>query len=72
MNRSQELKIQADEAAKAKAEAVYQLFEARCYQCHGADAERVRGGLALVDAAGVRAGGCGGRATPGPLAPCAR
>ena len=32
----------------------------RCYQCHGADPERIRGGLALVDAAGVRAGGDSG------------
>jgi len=32
----------------------------RCYQCHGADPERIRGGLVLVDAAGVRAGGDSG------------
>ena len=32
----------------------------RCYQCHGADPERIRGGLTLVDAAGVRAGGDSG------------
>ncbi|MYD87983.1 MAG: DUF1549 domain-containing protein, partial [Acidobacteria bacterium] len=32
----------------------------RCYQCHGADAERIFGGLVLVDAAGVRAGGDSG------------
>ena len=32
----------------------------RCYQCHGADPERIRGGLTLVDAAGVGAGGDSG------------
>ena len=32
----------------------------RCYQCHGADPERIFGGLVLVDAAGVRAGGDSG------------
>ena len=32
----------------------------RCYQCHGGDLERIRGGLALVDAAGVRSGGDSG------------
>ena len=28
----------------------------RCYQCHGADPARIRAGLALVDAAGLRHG----------------
>jgi hypothetical protein len=32
----------------------------RCYQCHGADPERIRAGLALVDAEGLRAGGDSG------------
>ena len=32
----------------------------RCYPCHGANPERIQGGLALVDAAGVRAGGDSG------------
>ena len=32
----------------------------RCYQCHGADPERIQAGLALVDAAGLRAGGDSG------------
>ena len=32
----------------------------RCYQCHGADPERVWGGLVLVDAAGLEAGGDSG------------
>ena len=32
----------------------------RCYQCHGADPERIFGGLVLVDAAGVRTGGDSG------------
>ena len=32
----------------------------RCYLCHGADPERIFGGLVLVDAAGVRAGGDSG------------
>ncbi len=32
----------------------------RCYQCHGANPERIQAGLALVDAAGVRAGGDSG------------
>ena len=32
----------------------------RCYQCHGADPERIFGGLVLVDAVGVRAGGDSG------------
>ena len=32
----------------------------RCYQCHGGDPERIRGGLVLIDAAGVRAGGDSG------------
>ena len=32
----------------------------RCYQCHGGDPERIFGGLVLVDAAGVRAGGDSG------------
>ena len=32
----------------------------RCYQCHGADSERVWGGLVLVDAEGVRTGGDSG------------
>ena len=32
----------------------------RCYQCHGANPERIQGGLALVDAVGVRAGGDSG------------
>ena len=32
----------------------------RCYRCHGADPERIQGGLALVDASGVRAGGDSG------------
>ena len=32
----------------------------RCYQCHGADPEKIRGGLVLLDAAGVQAGGDSG------------
>ena len=32
----------------------------RCYQCHGDDPRRIRGGLILLDAAGVRAGGDSG------------
>ena len=32
----------------------------RCYQCHGDDPERIRGGLTLVDAVGMRAGGDSG------------
>ena len=32
----------------------------RCYQCHGADPERVRGGLVLMDAEGMQAGGDSG------------
>ncbi len=32
----------------------------RCYQCHGANPERIQAGLALVDAAGLRAGGDSG------------
>ena len=32
----------------------------RCYQCHGADPDRIRAGLALVDAEGLRAGGDSG------------
>ncbi len=34
----------------------------RCYQCHGANPERIQAGLALVDAAGLRAGGDSGAA----------
>ena len=34
----------------------------RCYQCHGANPERIQAGLALVDAAGLRAGGDSGPA----------
>ncbi len=34
----------------------------RCYQCHGADPERIFGGLVLVDAAGIRTGGDSGAA----------
>ena len=32
----------------------------RCYQCHGGDPARIRGGLILLDAEGVRAGGDSG------------
>ena len=32
----------------------------RCYQCHGGDPKRIRGGLILLDAEGVRAGGDSG------------
>ena len=32
----------------------------RCYPCHGANPERIQAGLALVDAAGFRAGGDSG------------
>ena len=32
----------------------------RCYQCHGGDAAKIRGGLILLDAEGVRAGGDSG------------
>ena len=34
----------------------------RCYQCHGSNPERIQAGLALVDAAGLRAGGDSGAA----------
>ena len=34
----------------------------RCYVCHGANPERIQAGLALVDAAGLRAGGDSGAA----------
>ena len=34
----------------------------RCYQCHGANPERIQAGLALVDAAGLRTGGDSGAA----------
>ena len=34
----------------------------RCYQCHGANPDRIQAGLALVDAAGLRAGGDSGAA----------
>ena len=34
----------------------------RCYQCHGANPERIQAGLALVDAPGLRAGGDSGAA----------
>ena len=32
----------------------------RCYQCHGGDPAKIRGGLILLDAEGVRAGGDSG------------
>ena len=32
----------------------------RCYRCHGSDPDRVRGGLVLLDAAGMLAGGDSG------------
>ncbi len=34
----------------------------RCYACHGANPERIQAGLALVDAAGLQAGGDSGAA----------
>ena len=36
------------------------ILAERCYQCHGADPTRIRGGLVLLDAEGVRAGGDSG------------
>ena len=38
------------------------ILAERCYQCHGANPERIQAGLALVDAAGLRAGGDSGAA----------
>ncbi len=32
----------------------------RCYECHGGDPKKIRGGLALLDADGLRAGGDSG------------
>ena len=68
------LALAAGVAAPARAQEVppedLEHFEAkirpvlaeRCYRCHGADPERIQAGLALVDAAGLRAGGDSGAA----------
>ena len=54
---SQELSLEDLEHFESKIRPV--LVE-RCYQCHGADPARIRAGLALVDAEGLRAGGDSG------------